>query len=195
MDLHSQVELLFPGEKRSLIRMLVHALIDLGQITEIKCAWVQCVLPDVPLAPAGRGRACVTLDHIIATANGGTDDWRNGQLVHFTCNARKAHVFTLEMRQRIGEQTRLRWQDPKQRANILEKVGASLKREDVRERKRVAMKQHWSDPEKKAQHTASLLRGDAHRAARSHHVPTVCDVCGKIYKTPGAAKGHKTRKH
>jgi len=150
-----------------MIRILVHALIDLEQITSLDCMWSLCVLPGIPLSPAGTRKACATLDHIQARTNGGSDHWRNVQLLHHTCNMRKSHDFTEEHRQKISDAVRKRWQDPEYRATVAPKVAAKLRDPEVRKRKSEAMKRHWADPERKAQHSAKLARGEDWRRARS----------------------------
>lgn len=166
-DLHAQVIDLFPGEKRCLQRILLHALIDLGHVTVIKCMWKQCVIPDQPLTAEGKRKSSVTWDHTVAVNDGGTDDWRNVQLMHFTCNTRKGALFTDERRVKIGEATRRRWADPDERAKMTEAATAAIRRPEVAAKKSEAMKRHWADPERRAAHTARLARGDAWRQGRN----------------------------
>lgn len=159
MDLHAQVDYLFPGDRRWLTRILVHALIDLKQVTTLECAWEKCVLPGVPFEPAGMRKACVTLDHIQARTNGGEDHWNNTQLLHHTCNMRKGHNFTEEHRQKISDSVRKRWQDPEYRATVQVKIAEKIRSSESRKRQSEAMKRHWADPERKAKHSAAVKRG------------------------------------
>jgi hypothetical protein len=154
--MYTQIDVLFPGDKRTLMRALIYALIDLGQITEIKCAWTECVLPDQPLEPAGTRRACATLDHIKARTNGGTDHWTNLQLMHHTCNMRKSHDFTESHRRKVSDSVKKRWQDPTYREKIIEKTTAGNRTEAARAKRSASMKAHWADPERRAKHAKAL---------------------------------------
>lgn len=158
-ELHDHVKSLFPGEKQRLTRTLVHALIDLKQITKICCAWDQCVLPGIPLAPSGIHRDSITIDHIIALGDDGTDDWSNIQLMHHTCNMRKGAKFTDERRAKISAASKVKWQDPEYRAKTAAAALAGNLTPEVSAKRRASMKAHWADPERRAQHLAAIAAG------------------------------------
>lgn len=166
-ELHAMVLVLWVGDKQRMRRALVHALIDLDQVTHFNCTWEHCVLPNQPLTPSGRFRDSVTFDHTIAKTDGGDDHWQNITLMHHTCNMRKGAEFTQERRAKIGEKLRERWQDPTFREETIKKVAKAINADGMRERKSEAMKRHWADPERKAAHTAKLARGDAWKKGRS----------------------------
>jgi hypothetical protein len=166
MDLHSHVAELFPGDKRVLQRILLHALIDLGQVTKLECAWENCALPNTSLKPAGKRGACVTFDHTVDRMSGGPDHWRNILLMHHTCNTRKGAVFTPERRAKISAKVRERWQDPAYAQRVIDKSAEVLRTNGSSQRKSEAMKRHWADPERKAAHAAKLSRGESWRKAR-----------------------------
>jgi 5-methylcytosine-specific restriction endonuclease McrA len=114
-SLHQMVDAYFSRHKRRMLRALVHALVDLGQVTSLACQWDKCVLPGVPMEPSGRGPACISLDHIIALENGGSDRPENLQLLHNTCNNRKASIFSDSRRAIMSGYAQRRWRDPKYR--------------------------------------------------------------------------------
>lgn len=189
-DLHAQVDALFPG-RRNLARPLLHALIDLGHVTEIRCMWDQCVLPGVPFTPANRSRKdSVSLDHIVALSNGGTDDWRNFQLLHYTCNMRKGAVYTDERRARVSAAGIERWADPEYRAKVMARAAFGGRTQEARDKRREAMIRHWADPERRAAHQSRLARGERHRIARPD---TPCDSCDRVFKGLSGVKTHKIR--
>jgi hypothetical protein len=195
-DLHAQVDVLFPGAKHRLKRALVHALIDLGQVTSFECSWKDCVLPGVPLAPSGRFNDSTTLDHDEAIADGGSDDWRNIQLMHHTCNMRKGALFTETRRELISEAVRQRWQDPAYHARMAAATAAGNRTPEANDKRSASMRLHWSDPERAAKHNAGRLRGDAHWTRRPESkTPTACDICGQVCRGVSAMHLHQTRRH
>jgi hypothetical protein len=185
-DLHEQVSTLFTGPKSSRERSLIHAMIDLGHITEFVCSWEHCVLPGVPLGPSHRGkrRDSVTFDHTLARVDGGTDHWSNLRLMHHTCNMRKSHAFGAQVRERISDGPRdrwkndpayreqmidgakARWADPEYNERVSDRIREALNTDEMRQRRSESMRRHWADPEKRAKRLNNYPRGDAWHEAR-----------------------------
>lgn len=140
--LYEDVERLFPNWKSVSERALLYAMIDVGHVTDLSCTWEHCVLPGVPLAPRGGGvkKDSMTFDHTVARVDGGTDHWSNLRLMHYTCNMRKAHAMSPEVRAKIADSSRKKWKDP-----------------EYRDRMVTAMKAKWADPEYKAR-VSELIR-------------------------------------
>lgn len=196
VDLHDQVDHLFPGVKRRLQRTLLHALIDLGHVTVIKCMWDRCVIPDQALTPEGRRNTSVTFDHTLALNDGGTDDWRNIQLMHFTCNTRKGALFTDERREKLSETLKQRWADPEYRAKMSRSQRESQRRPETVAKRSSSMKAHWSDPQRRAQHIASYARGEDHWLNKPGARDLInCEVCGRPCKGIAARTQHMTKMH
>lgn len=192
-QLHLAVDQLFPGRKRCNTRSLIHALIDLGQVTAMQCAWSACVIPQTPLAPAGRSAACATIDHIVALNDGGSDHWSNLQLLHNTCNNRKGALFTDERRARLSMQSRQRWKDPAYREKTAAHAAFGGRSAEARAKRSQAMKKHWSDPARKAAHLVNYPRGDDHWMNKPGARDPVRCTCGKVCKGLAALRQHQTK--
>lgn len=184
--LHERVNDLFPGDKSTSERALLHAMIDLGHVTNWSCQWEHCVLPGIPVGPRKRGknRDSVTFDHTIARVDGGHDHWSNLRLMHHTCNMRKSHAFGEATRKKIGDSSRKLWEDPEYRSLMTDGMRAHWADPEYKERtsariregKRTpegqqrsseSMKKAWANPEKKAKRVANYPRGEAWHAARN----------------------------
>ena len=85
-------------------RMIGHALIDLGRITAIECVYEDCCGETREFWPREKdtkaGRFHCAIDHIDEDGN---DLPENLQLIHFSCNVRKARRFYKDSPQR-GDQ-------------------------------------------------------------------------------------------
>lgn len=196
-ELHRQADELYT-EKRSTARMLLHSLIELGTVTEIECAYDDCILESRKFsayAPGERKRQrdSVTIDHIVPLAFGGSDMPSNLRLAHLTCNVSfnvKQGRNQPEFQRRLSESLKERWQDPAYRAR---QTGRSTS-EETRKKRSEAMKRHWADPEKRAQHAAKLQRGESHRESHSTRNESVtCDNCGNPFKGAQGLSLHKVR--
>lgn len=145
-DLHDEVERLLPFEgRRSPQRMVVHALIDLGRVTELVCGYEDCLLPVRTFSPHGRDargqRDALTVDHFVNLSQGGSDRPDNLRLMHWACNVSKGSRDSRapELRRRQSEGLSRRWQtDESYRDRMTNReVG-----QDERRRRSEAMKRH-----------------------------------------------------
>ena len=84
-NLHNQIDFLLPQGMR---RILVHALIDLNIVTELRCLDSECRYPGKAFTKFKDCRVTsLTLDHIIRKQHGGSDYPENIRLLHFGCNS------------------------------------------------------------------------------------------------------------
>lgn len=139
--LHEQLDALtgFADGKRSTLRIIVHALIDLGRVTELRCQWDGCRQPskeflrsDTPTDRVTEDRApgkmqphnmTMSVDHVEPFSAGGSDRPDNLRLVHLICNIQMGRRLTAprwsdESRQSVSESSKARWKDPAFRAQI-----------------------------------------------------------------------------
>ena len=83
--LHREVEAL--GLTTPAVNVAVHALIEAGYVTEIKCASPHCLHPGEPFVNNGRRSPLgLSLDHIKLQSDGGSHRPWNIRLVHYACN-------------------------------------------------------------------------------------------------------------
>ena len=164
-ELHAELERIVPAgtKARSVLRMVGHALIELGYIERVECMYDQCVMPTCEFAVASvesglRSRGIATIDHRIALCDDGNDRPQNLQLMHFACNARKGALegyANNDARERHAQSSRDRWEDPIYRARITGRERTPEQRASASAK----MKAHWADPAKKAVHAKAAADG------------------------------------
>lgn len=164
-ELHAELERVVPpGTKaRSVIRMVGHALIELGYITRVECSYGECVMPTREFILPGvegtyRGRGIATIDHRVALCDRGSDRPENLQLMHFACNARKGSLegfANVDVRERHAASSRERWKNPEYRAKMTSRVQSP----EERALKSASMKEHWADPDRKTKHAKAAADG------------------------------------
>lgn len=115
MSLHDEIE---TYEIKWYVKTILHAKVDLGQLTDLTCAHPSCRLPGVPFPKkASRGqRDCLSLDHIVPQRDGGSHRPGNLRIVHGACNygwrlGLPAVPHSLEAIEKIREGNRRAWQD------------------------------------------------------------------------------------
>lgn len=144
IDLHAELDELLPSSYR---RMLVHALIECGAVTELKCQYEFCLHETRDFDPGGSQRGknprALVVDHIVSQKNGGSDRPQNLQVLHHTCNGHKAIKVDTDpelLRELRSAQMRERWQDPEYREQQIKRL--SQPRADTTNYPRGD--QHWS---------------------------------------------------
>jgi HNH endonuclease. len=188
---------LIPDTHRSITRIVVHALIDLGRVTKLECSYKDCKLDTREFGsyPAGKIKGqkdAITVDHVRALWEGGTDRPENLRLMHWICNVSLGTSDARtrpELREKMSEALKERWRDPDYRAK---QVGRPVS-EETRLKRSEAMKRHWENPERRARHTARLSRGESHSEAHRSNELIKCDVCGKPCKGAQGLSLHKVR--
>ena len=173
---------------RVLQRALAHALVDLGYVNEIVCAYADCVYPSREFTEEVLAGNSLSLDHIVRRSAGGSDRPDNYQLMHLRCNAVKGQREACEdpaVIERIRSASTDRWKDPQYRQRVSQAVRDGNNRPEVVARKSAAMKARWADP--------------AHRAARAANrkprVPAECHLCGQICASPQGLGLHLRNSH
>lgn len=194
-SLHQQVDDLV-GSWRSEQRMVIHALIDLGRVTAIECDYEKCSLDSRAFTPTGPGNgrwnhAGLTIDHIIALADGGTDRSENLRLMHWICNVSLGTSQGRnrpEARARSAEVMRARWEDQTYR----DKMRASSGTEESREKRRDSMQQKWQEPGYRERMSESARAG--WRESRDVS-PTMCNCGQGPFKGVSGVKLHQKGKN
>lgn len=170
-ELHDALDALVTTTNRPLVRVVGHALIALGLMTKLECAYEECILPTREFSPHDGtlrwDKAGPTVDHVIELWDGGTDRPKNLRLVHSACNTSKSikirlsrnSAWTDKMRQAAAA----RWQDPEFR----KKRAAAMQPDEVRARISQGVKNIPSKP---------------------------CPTCGKMFKPAGLGVHRKTCK-
>lgn len=119
------------------VEIIVHALIDLGLINELKCMKPHCKYPDVPFmaADSKHRKKQLTLDHIIELRNGGTHRIQNITLAHGSCNYTAGFKRSdeqinrmIQAQQTRKEETRAKSLEMWQRPGHREKMKESMRR-------------------------------------------------------------------
>lgn len=174
--LHEEFELL--GVSSDAVNIAVHAMIDLGRITELKCMMPSCRFPgegfknEFKRDPRG-----LSLDHIIMKRDNGGHRPNNIRLSHYACNAAWATGRKIEWGPGVRERVR---------QNGIDK--------------------DWEWAKKAGPKIGAALRGrkmpDAHRQAISQGLkagrkvddsPTKCPKCDKMFKGERGMKIHAKR--
>lgn len=169
-QLHDALDALVTTEKRPLVRIVGHALIALGLLTELECAYEDCVLPSRVFSMHDGvkryDKASPTVDHVIELWDGGTDRPENLRLVHFACNSSKS------MKMRVAHDAR-----------YLEKLSQT-------------MQEKWQEPKFRAMHR--MARSDELKARVSQTIKNLpdkkCDTCNQMFKATGLGPHSKACK-
>lgn len=164
-ELHAELDrLLVYQHRRRDLSIAGHALIELGLLNEVRCAYEECIMDSDEFDPFETGRIrlrkTISLDHVIPVFMGGSDHPGNLRLIHFGCNAsRGAKDYWSQPAARAMQVERLadRWKDPEYRAQMIA-VSSSPEKS---EKQRKSMLAHWSDPERAARHAATFRREQA----------------------------------
>ena len=92
-ELHQVVD---QAERSWQIKALMHALIDLGRITDFVCQAERCIRPSREIDMTAittmqtRPKDAPQIDHIVPQVQGGSDRVENLRLVHYVCNVSRA---------------------------------------------------------------------------------------------------------
>lgn len=162
-ELHKQLTFLIPQVGHPL-RMLTHALIELGAVTKLVCAHSQCRRVTREFQPKHkdlpRNLSTMSIDHIEERCAGGLDLPQNLRLVHFSCNS--SRKLTDAQKEKISRASKERWKDPDYYSRVTAAAAAGNRTPEASAKRSASMKKHWADPEKKAIHLKNLSRGDNH---------------------------------
>lgn len=200
--LHAELEALTPAAARARHwqRMVIHALIELEQVTRLECAYEDCSLESRLFGGFGsREKDILTIDHIISKSDGGTDLPSNLQLMHHRCNSVKGQIDALKndsVRARISETSRARWQDPTYVEKARVAQSRAQQRPDVVARKSASMRASWADPEVGARRAANTSKSDGHWSrVPGGRDPEQCPQCPKVCVGSTGLKQHMTKMH
>jgi hypothetical protein len=142
-ELHRQFAELVPV-KGNWLRMLGHALIELGVVKVLECSRETCLLEsrkfDERVKYDRSSRASLSIDHIQEKCAGGSDLPSNLRFVHLACNS--SRKLSQEQKDKIAATVKKNWENPEYRT----KVSSSLKR-------------HWADPEAGQRHYEGVANG------------------------------------
>lgn len=154
-ELHDALDELIPAgtQRRSTTRIIGHALIELGVVTKLECAWDDCIMESRAFEPyyacgtgQARNHAVISVDHVLSTRDGGSDLPDNIQFVHFGCNSAKGGRDARanpDVVQAHSDGMKRMWKDPDKRRARIESVTESQNRPEVKQRKSSAMAQYW----------------------------------------------------
>jgi len=148
------------GPKRVWVRMLVLALHQLGYVPKLECMWEDCLFESRAFEQGARNPLALSIDHIINISDGGTDHLSNLRVLHFYCNSKRGGQDAMarpNARAAIGAATGKRWADDD--GTFRTKMDAAAHTPEANEKRRIAMRAHWADPEKKAKHATASARG------------------------------------
>lgn len=150
---------------RGIISMVGHALIELGLLTSIECAYPDCKQSTRKFhrqpGKRGGGPLWINLDHVIEVQDGGTDLPSNLQFLHGACNGSKgskAFHANPKRKQAMSDGLRKRWEDPDYREKVGAGIAAAFARPESIEKRSNSMKKHWSDPERKKKHVEAIQK-------------------------------------
>lgn len=137
-ELHEEIEtyeIVWTG------RALLHALVDLGRVTELVCQHPDCILLGVAFTKknARGARTGLTFDHIVPRREGGSHLPENLRIVHTSCNSgwRKGIVgsFLTEESREVIRQKAIQqhvdgrgpdYSDPRRSSRISEKLAGRM---------------------------------------------------------------------
>lgn len=154
-ELHAQFDSLVCGstDRRSSLRIIGHALIELGLMTSMECGWEHCSQDTrefQPYDPKQKGQPrhprVPSVDHVVSVSDGGSDLPGNIQIIHLACNAFKGQIDSRKNSKVVkahSDGMKRMWSDPAKRAARIESVKQSQQRPDVKDKKSNAMKQAW----------------------------------------------------
>lgn len=170
--LHEELVRVVSRPERYWLRVVGHALIDLGRVTAVECGWDDCIMPSREFVPDStddwhpQHRMGVSVDHVVGRQDSGDDRPENIMLLHFGCNSAKGQRERFSDPQRAAahsEKLRERWADPAYREKMSQSLSEAGKRPDVAARKSESMKKTVAEkPEgwarEKAQRAAETRR-------------------------------------
>lgn len=174
--LHEEFEAL--GVSHPATCIAVHALIDSGRITELKCMMPTCRFPDEGFKNEfKRDPKGLSLDHIIMRCDNGGHRPNNIRLAHYACNAAWATGRTIEWGPGVLERYRALgaekdWEWAKRAGP---KIGAALRGRKLSDDHRQAISQ-------------GLKSG-----RKVDSSPTKCPKCDKVFKGERGVKIHAKR--
>lgn len=136
------------------MRIIGHALIELGLLTSLECGWQHCkeeTRAFIPYSSSSQGqkarqRRAPSVDHVISRSDGGSDMPDNIQIIHFSCNSAKGSIDSkknVEVMKAHSDGMKRMWQDPDQRRKRIESLRENQNRPETVEKKSKAMKNAW----------------------------------------------------
>jgi len=159
-ELHRQFAELVPV-KGNWLRMLGHALIELGVVKVLECSRETCLLEsrkfDERVKYDRSSRASLSIDHIQEKCAGGSDLPSNLRFVHLACNS--SRKLSQEQKNKIGISVKKRWEDLEYRTRVGSAVSSALNQPEIKLKRSESMKRHWADPEKSKQHADKIFNG------------------------------------
>lgn len=167
--LHSELDALLPvseddkKSKRSGIRAIGHALIELGLVHAIECGYADCIMDDRKFerdpSKKGGGRKWITLDHVIERCDGGNDMPSNFQLLHLGCNSSKgakAYFANPERKKEHAILNGTRYKDPEYRKKLSASLKAASSAPETKAKRSQKSKEMWADPEHRDRHSKMM---------------------------------------
>ena len=158
-ELHKEVDLKVPAKWR----VMFHLLVDLGRLKRVECQMIECVGETrelsvyYPGAAGGNRKYGVeydpwtcTINHKVATANGGEDRAENIELAHARCNYRDGGKVADNYKKKRG------WFSEENQQRARKAAAEASGRPEVKAKRAASMKAHWDDPVKSAAHRAKI---------------------------------------